>query len=242
MAFTAADPTPKEAKDRKDAYADFEIVRREYTHSHIWTFDVAAALKDPQPGRPRTRGHEYTVGSFAWSPDGSKIAFSGPINPDLIQGGTADVFILNMADDTVKKIVSLPGPDSVLQWSPDGQAVLISSAMGNPSYFAANTRLALVPAEGGTPRSLTDAFDENPGFVGLDAGRHLFLRPRRRRRRISSSSIPRRWRSPASPGRTRSWADRSPSPATGRRWPSRPPRRRRCRRSAFRAWISPPAC
>ena len=165
MAFTAAEPAPKEAKERKDAYADFEIVRREYTHSHLYTFDVAAALKDPQPGRPRTRGHEYTVASFSWSPDGSKIAFSGPVNPDLIQGGTADVFVLNLADDTVKKIVSLPGPDSVLQWSPDGKSVLLSSAMGNPNYFAANTRLALVPAEGGTPRSLTDAFDEIPGFV-----------------------------------------------------------------------------
>jgi dipeptidyl aminopeptidase/acylaminoacyl peptidase len=160
MAFIAAEPAPKEVKERKDAFADFEIVRREYTHSHIYTFEVAAALKDPQPGRPRTRGHEYTVGSFAWSPDASKIAFSGPVNPDLIQGGTADVFILNTADDTVKKIVSLPGPDSVLQWSPDGKAVLISSAMGNPSYFAA------VFADRRLRRE--------PRLRRLDAGRHLF--------------------------------------------------------------------
>jgi dipeptidyl aminopeptidase/acylaminoacyl peptidase len=165
IAFSAAEPAAKEAKNRKETYADFEVVRREYTHTHIFTFDVAAAVKDPQPGRQCTRGHDYTVGSFYWSPDGHKIAFTGTINPDLIQGGTADVYILNTADDTVKKIVSTPGPDNALQWSPDGKSVLISSAMGNPHYFAANTRLALVSAEGGAPRSFTDAFDEIPGFV-----------------------------------------------------------------------------
>ena len=169
IAFSAAEPAAKEAKARKDAYADFEIVRREYTHTHLFTFDVAAALQDPQPGRQRTRGHEYTVGAFAWSPDGRKIAFSGPINPDLIQGGTSDVYILDTAADAIRKIVSTPGPDSVLQWSPDGKSVLLSSAMGNPDYFTANTRLALVSAEGGAPHSLTDAFDESPGFVAWTA-------------------------------------------------------------------------
>ncbi len=173
IAFSAAESAAKDAKDRKDAYADFEIVRREYAYSHIFTFDVAAALKDPQPGRQRTRGHEFTVGAFAWSPDGRTIAFSGTINPDLIQGGTADVYLLKMADDTVRKIVSMPGPDNVLQWSPDGKSVLLSGTMGNPDYFAANTRLALVSASGGDedgrPRSLTDAFDESPGFVAWTA-------------------------------------------------------------------------
>ena len=169
IAFAAPEPAPKEAKERKETYGDFEVVRREYTHTHIWTFDVAVALKEPQAGRQRTQGHEFTVGSLEWSPDGQKIAFSATINPDLIQGGTADVYRLDTADDKVKKIVSLAGPDNALKWAPDGKSVLISSAMGNPSYFAANTRLALVPAEGGTPRSLTDAFDESPGFVAWTA-------------------------------------------------------------------------
>src|SRR5256886_2091682 len=30
---------------------------------------------------------------------------------------------------------------------------------------AGNSRLAIVAAEGGAPRSITDGFDENPGFV-----------------------------------------------------------------------------
>jgi dipeptidyl aminopeptidase/acylaminoacyl peptidase len=37
--------------------------------------------------------------------------------------------------------------------------------MANPKFFHSNSRLAVIPADGGTPRSLTDTFDEQPGFV-----------------------------------------------------------------------------
>jgi len=165
IAFTTSNPTPQSLKDRKEEYGDYDVVRREYTHSHLWTVDIADALKDPQAGIQRTKAKDITVGSFSWSPDGTRLAFSATINPDLIQSGTSDIYILNLADDTVKKIVDLPGPDSSPQWSPDGRQILFSSVMGKPNHYAANTLLAIIPAEGGTPRSLTEAFDENAGFV-----------------------------------------------------------------------------
>lgn len=166
VAFTAAEPAPKALKDRKDTFGDYDVVRKEYTFTHIWTFDVAEALKAPQAGTQRTKGRDFTVGGgTAWSPDGRKIAFSATVNADLIQGGTADIYVLNLADDTVKKIVAQPGPDSAPQWSPDGTKILFSSALGNPNYFASNTRLALVAADGGPIQPLTNGFDENANFV-----------------------------------------------------------------------------
>jgi dipeptidyl aminopeptidase/acylaminoacyl peptidase len=37
--------------------------------------------------------------------------------------------------------------------------------MGRTRYYAANSRLAVVPAGGGTPRALTEGFDEDPDLV-----------------------------------------------------------------------------
>ena len=165
IAFSASEPQTQASKDRREAFGDFEVVRREYTHSHIWTLDVADALKAPVAGTQRTKGTEFSVGGAAWSPDGTRIAFSATKNPDLIHGETADVFLLTLADNSVKKIVAQPGPDSNPRWSPDGRQIVFSTYMGNRDYFASNSRLAVIPAEGGAPRSITDTFDEQPGFV-----------------------------------------------------------------------------
>ncbi len=168
IAYTAGDPVSEEAKARKDYYGDYDVVRREYTHSHLWTVDVAEALRAPQPGRRRTSGKAFTVGGFDWSPDGTKIAFGATINPDLINGGTSDIFVLDLSGDTVRKVVDQPGPDSSPLWSPDGRSILFSSAMGRRDHFALNSVLALVPADGGSIRALTAAFDENPYAVAWD--------------------------------------------------------------------------
>jgi dipeptidyl aminopeptidase/acylaminoacyl peptidase len=169
IAFTSTDVDQKFAKDRKDHLGDFEVVRREYSHSHLFTFDVAEALKAPVAGTQRTKGKDFTVGGFNWSPDGSKIAFAATINPDLINGGTADIYLLTLADNSVKKLVAQTGPDNNPNWSPDGKWIVFSSAMGNPKFFHSNSRLALVSADGGAPRSITDGFDEQPQFVEWNA-------------------------------------------------------------------------
>jgi dipeptidyl aminopeptidase/acylaminoacyl peptidase len=169
IAFTAADPVSKESKDRKDYYGDYDVVRREYTHSHVWTVDVAEALGAPQAGRRRTSGKAFTVGGFDWSPDGTKIAFGAALNPDLINGGTSDLYVLDLAGDKVRKVVDQPGPDSSPLWSPDGRSILFSTAGGKRDYFARNIGLALVPVDGGAIRPLTGAFDENPGAIAWNA-------------------------------------------------------------------------
>jgi dipeptidyl aminopeptidase/acylaminoacyl peptidase len=170
IAFTAADPTPKALKDRKESFGDFEVVREEYSFQHLWTFDVAEALKEPQAGVQRTKGKDYSVGGFDWAPEGRRIAFSATANPDLIQGGTSDIYVLDLEGEKVTRIVDQTGPDSSPRWSPDGRSIVFSSAMGNPKYFAGLSRLALVSATGGPVRSLTASFDEDASFVAWAGG------------------------------------------------------------------------
>jgi len=165
IAFTASPSKKEVTKQRNEHLGDFQVVRREYDYSHLWTIDVGEALKAPQTGKQHTKGREYSIGGFSWSPDASKIAFDASINPDLIQGGTADIYVLKLGDDAVKKIVAQPGPDSNPRWSPDGKQIAFRSAMGKLDFFHSNARIAMVPADGGRPRSVTDEFDESPALI-----------------------------------------------------------------------------
>jgi dipeptidyl aminopeptidase/acylaminoacyl peptidase len=165
IAYTATEPTSQPLKDRKDYLGDYDVVREGYSYVQLWTFNVADAIKAPLMGKQRTKKKDFSIDSFSWSPDGSSIAFSATLNPDLIQGVTSDIYLLKLSDDSVKKIVDLPGPDTGPRFSPDGKQIVFSSAMGNKVYFASNSRLAIVPVTGGTPKSLTDSFDENPGLI-----------------------------------------------------------------------------
>jgi len=169
IAYLATEPPPSVSKERKDYLGDFDVVHREYNFTHIWTLNVSDAMNAPVIGRQRTKRNDFSVDSLSWSPDGSQIAFSATLNPDLIQNATADIYSLNLADDSVRKVVSQPGPDNGPRWSPDGRQVVFLSAMGQARFFASNLRLAVVPAVGGTPRSLTDTFDEVPGLVDWKA-------------------------------------------------------------------------
>ena len=164
IAYSATEPAPPVSKERKEYLGDFEVVRKEYNFNQLWTFNVSDAFKAALVGQQRTKKKDFSVDSFSWSPDGSRIAFSATINPDLIQSSTSDIYVLNVADDSIRRIVSQPGPDNGPRWSPDGKQIVFASAMGQSAFYL-NTRLAVVPAEGGQPRSLTDTFDENAGLM-----------------------------------------------------------------------------
>ena len=170
IAFSAGEPEAKALKDRKETLGDFQVVRRDYSFNQLWTIDITEAMREPSAGLQRTKGRERNIGSFSWSPDGARIAFDATVNPDLIQGATADIYLLTLADSSVTPIVNQPGPDNDPRWSPDGRQLVFSSTMGRQPSYAVNNRLAVVPATGGTPRSISDGFDENPGIVQWLAG------------------------------------------------------------------------
>src|SRR5215813_10719564 len=165
IAYTANEPASQPLKDRKEYYGDYDVVRQGYTYAHLWTLDVAEAMKSPVVGKQRTKKKDFSVDSFAWSHGGGSIVFSATINPDLIQGVTSDIYLLKLSDDSVTKIVDQPGPDNGPRFSPDDKQIVFSSAMGEKVFFASNSRLAVVSVNGGTPKSITDSFDENPGLI-----------------------------------------------------------------------------
>ncbi|MGH9727814.1 MAG: S9 family peptidase [Candidatus Acidiferrales bacterium] len=161
IAFSAPDPESAEHKARKKKYGDYQIVDGDYTMTHLWVIDVLSpeSAELPKPAR-LTSGDNFTVGSFRWSPDGSRIAFDAARDPALADGGTRDIYFLNVADKSLKKL-GTPGPNENPVWSPDGSQIAYNSSNGDPYFFFSNSAIDVVDAGGGSPKILTAKFDED---------------------------------------------------------------------------------
>jgi dipeptidyl aminopeptidase/acylaminoacyl peptidase len=164
IALTMTDPVSDAAKERDKRYGAFEIVDEEYRMTHLHVIGVDPAASTPAAPRRLTQG-DFTVGSFNWSPDSASIAFDHRVDPNANNAHTADISVLTVADGTVRKLVTQPGPDSRPVWSPDGRQIAFQSAMQNEWFYYSNNRIAVIPAAGGAIRSITDAFDEQPSLI-----------------------------------------------------------------------------
>lgn len=167
IAFTAPDPETAAQKAQEEKYGDFRIIGDDYTMTHLWRIDLSNPLAEQMPPPERiTSGREFTVGSFSWSPDGSRIAFDATRDPALADSGTADIYVVSLADKSAKKTVATPGPNTHPIWSPDGSEIAYDTANGDPHYYYSNRMIAVVPAGGGSPQVLTKAIDEDAYLAG----------------------------------------------------------------------------
>ena len=91
-----------------------------------------------------------------FSPDGSRIAFSG--NYD----GNTDVYLVWADGGTPERLTHHPDGDLVVDWYPDGQSVLYRSRMKSPSNRF--NRFFRQPVSGGLPETLPLAYGELASF------------------------------------------------------------------------------
>ena len=169
IAYTSAGPDSKSRKDTRDKYGDFEVVGEGYTMSHLWML----RLPKENPADPKqlpkplalTKGDQFSVSDFSWAPDGKRIAFAATRDPDLGSSDTEQVYILDMADQHVRKLVDGGGPNNRPKWSPDGKQVAFITSGGSADFYYTNRRIAVIPSEGGTPNILTGAFDEDANLI-----------------------------------------------------------------------------
>jgi dipeptidyl aminopeptidase/acylaminoacyl peptidase len=159
IAYTATEPKSAAMKDREKKYGEFQIVEQEYRMTHLFVLDLAT-----RQTRTLTKG-AFTVGRFTWSPDGASVAFDHRVNSSPGFSGTADISIVNVADGSLRTLVTQDGPDSNPVWSPDGSRIAFETAMANPAYFYVNRAIATIPASGGSPTVVSSAFDEDPSIV-----------------------------------------------------------------------------
>jgi dipeptidyl aminopeptidase/acylaminoacyl peptidase len=170
IAFTAESPETKAMKDRKESFGDYQVVHADYEMAHLWLIDLPKAEESGKitpPAEPKqvTKEDSFTIESFSFSPDGTRIAFSAQRDPDLISGFSADIYTVTLADGKVKRIVDTAGPDGNPHWSPDGTEIAYTTANAAKYFYYADQRIAVVPSTGGTPRVLTLNFDEDPDIL-----------------------------------------------------------------------------
>ena len=81
----------------------------------------------------------------AFSPDGTRIAFTGEYD------GNVDVFVVPASGGVPKRLTWHPAPDRVLGWTPDGKRIIFSSSRTAYSRFE---EMFTVPADGGVEEKL----------------------------------------------------------------------------------------
>jgi len=169
IAYISSGPESKAKKDRKDKYGDFEVVEGDYAMMRLWLIKTpleisADANLRPKP-EPLTDGDRFSVETLAWAPDSKRIAFSAQRDPALSSSATEQIYLVDLADKRVKTLLDSGGPNKRPRWSPDGRQIAFNTANGDPFYYYANSRIAIVPASGGEPKVLTAKFDEDADLI-----------------------------------------------------------------------------
>lgn len=159
LAFTALDPESEAIVERKKTFGDFEWEDEDYRMTHLWKLNLTT-----REVSRLTEGQDFTVDEFAVSPDGRRIAFSARPFPDPSSSLLADLYVVAVADKSVRRIVDWAGTDRDPHWSPGGERIGFVTSGGIDTYYG-NDEIALVSPEGGAPVVVTGGFDEDCNLV-----------------------------------------------------------------------------
>ena len=162
IGFIAREPKSDERrrreKEKDDAWTPSEL----YGWNRLWVIDVATR----QPRQLTTGALHVTDLSF--SPDGRNVVFAGQPTPLIPDGFRSDICVIPTAGGVPTALVTQKGSDRSPAWSPDGKWVAFVSQAGRDEDWHTNTYASVVPAGGGTPRSLTASLDERIGGSALE--------------------------------------------------------------------------
>ncbi|HEX7720002.1 MAG TPA: S9 family peptidase [Woeseiaceae bacterium] len=163
-------PGDEAASDESDEKEPWVITRRQFKEDagddyltgmnpeHVYAYDLAT-----EESQQLTAGR-YTEQGAAWSPDGTEIVFvsNRDEDPDAKYGNelwvvtsTAESPATDEADGLRRLTTGDDVKDSPM-WSPDGRYIAYLSAKDGVYGIS---RLAVVPAQGGEPRYLTEELD-----------------------------------------------------------------------------------
>lgn len=176
IAFTQSPDQPAQ-EERKEKFGAFSVEDNENTQSTLWVvpfradklgeYPLPAEKEDSvlQKGQKAIQlfpENKLSVAGFNWSPDGSNLALTLQPDQDILSFIKSDVYIYHIADSSLEKVISNPGPDAFLDWSPDGRSILFGSTVEDTStFFYKNGRIFRHSLNEGSEIELGKDFDES---------------------------------------------------------------------------------
>jgi len=169
IALAVEDRESASAIRTRELFGRYEIKGQGYQMTHLWVADLALPDKAGGEGRGigvprRLTAGDFTVGDFAWSPDGTRLAFDHAPNPSPNASFQSDISLVDIATGVVLPLVTDPGTDTRPMWSPDGKQLLYSSSQGIP-VSNLPSELVVIPSRGGAGRVLTKEVRTGPSPV-----------------------------------------------------------------------------
>ena len=163
IAFTAREDEAEEEKEAQEKGRDVEIEDGPATHTHLWLLDVTERTARRLTGGSDARA--FTVQSFAWSPDGARIAFAAVPSPHPFVSWRSDVYLIAPDDSTAapRRLTPNEGPDGSPVWSADGREIYVQGH-GEPGYRVGQSRLFRVDVASGRAEDVTPG-DLDPNVV-----------------------------------------------------------------------------
>ncbi len=176
IAFLQSEDKSKEEKKRKEKYGGFAVEDEEYNLNQIWVADFKPAqlnqklrpdqLKDTVyaeklKAKLLLDSATFSINRFKWSPDGKKIAMEHQPDPLINSFFKADISIYDIATKTHKLLINNLSYDGLIDWSPDGDAILYQTNLNDSiSNYYANGKLFRINTDGSQNKQLAADFDE----------------------------------------------------------------------------------
>ena len=169
IAFVAQqEMTPDEEKRQKDK-DDAVVIDKNFKFSRIWTIDVQTKKAT------ELVKSDYVATDPQWSPDSRWIAYTATPTPKADDGSMTDIWIVETATGRQRKLVENDGPDNAPRWSPDGKSIAYLTRDFKGGQLG-QSRLTVIPSEGGTPRAVANNLEYQPGAATWSRdGRTLYF-------------------------------------------------------------------